>query len=58
MYNENYNFSFENSPPVELMKTYLNFEFFDELVIITISVVSLDYNDLLLKEIVVYSSSR
>ena len=52
------NCNFENSPPVELMMTYLNFKFFDEVLIGTISIVSLDYNDLLLKEIVVCPSNR
>ena len=36
---------------------YLNLQFFDEVITMTISVITLDSNDVLVKEIVFYSSN-
>lgn len=53
-----FNFNFGNNPPVELVMTYLNFEFLDKGIIITILIVTLNYSALLRKETVVYSSNQ
>lgn len=39
------------------MMNYLNLEFFDEVITMTISVITLDSDNVLLKEIVFYSSN-